>query len=375
MDKHTYDVLDGMRGVAAFAILTLHFNPEFGLAPWLPSAYLAVDFFFMLSGFVLAHAYDRRFESGMSATRFLSVRFIRLYPLYVLSVMIPVTGLCVAALARLKSSAALNSALCALSWNLLFLPTPDWQNGGPLFPLNGPAWSLFFELAVNLLWAIGWSHLARRELWLTVAIAALLLMFAGLGAGDLSGGFNWATFLFGGCRALFGFSTGVLVFRVFGNLSRSRLNPLLPVLGLVFVLWGPVPFGEWRTVYDLAAVMFVFPLLLIFGSRTRSVARTRKLCGFAGATSYAIYVLHEPVLGAIDRIAVRLTGNSIYLSGTVACLFACAVIVGLAWMAHRWFDEPVRKWLHVCLSRRERRGDAKVDPMTHRDLNERNVNL
>src|ERR1700761_6004380 len=77
---HAYPALDGLRGVAAIAVMLHHFRPL--TAPWLfAHGYLAVDLFFLLSGFVIAHAYDARFRKGLGVPAFLVIRLIRLWPM------------------------------------------------------------------------------------------------------------------------------------------------------------------------------------------------------------------------------------------------------------------------------------------------------
>src|ERR1700722_3197255 len=133
---HGFSALDGLRGVAAISIVVFHYSQNLG---WelLPNAYLAVDFFFMLSGFVIAHAYEARLRSGQTVAEFMQRRLIRLYPLYWLGTTLPIILIAVAAwFGESHPAGTLTAASYFLG--LLFLPTPSNLSvfGSRVFPLN-----------------------------------------------------------------------------------------------------------------------------------------------------------------------------------------------------------------------------------------------
>ena len=162
MKSHQFTTLDGLRGVAAAAVVTRHATDYFSwgsqyipsLKPGAPpvpvgplfESYLAVDFFFVLSGFVLAHAYWRRLCSGMSAVEFICLRLIRLYPLYLIALVFAIAAACIEVVAGGRSVTSLVKNIIPA---VLFLPAPALTVFGTLFPLNMPTWSLFFELVAN----------------------------------------------------------------------------------------------------------------------------------------------------------------------------------------------------------------------------------
>jgi peptidoglycan/LPS O-acetylase OafA/YrhL len=167
-DKRTFVTLDGLRGVAAFAVLvrhTLTYNLLF-------ESYLAVDFFFVLSGFVLEHAYGKRLRGEMSPAAFMKVRLIRLYPLYALALALST----VPTLTQyLHGNPPAPGVAIDYAAAILFLPTPASPS---LFPLVGPSWSLFFELVANGAFAIFWRRLGNRVLMAVVFGSALVLIAA-----------------------------------------------------------------------------------------------------------------------------------------------------------------------------------------------------
>ena len=153
--KERFVVLDGMRGVAALAVIIDHVASPL-MQTLIPGRYLAVDFFFVLSGFVLAHVYLTRLAEGrMSPGAFLRVRAIRFAPLYLAAFALGAALALLYALRGWHEHTLPHVATSAL-FGVFMLPTPPplsiWPDAP--FPLNGPTWSLFFELAVNAVFAL-----------------------------------------------------------------------------------------------------------------------------------------------------------------------------------------------------------------------------
>ncbi|MGZ8408081.1 MAG: acyltransferase family protein, partial [Caulobacteraceae bacterium] len=159
-EKRTFAALDGVRGVAALAVMLFHTGTWPVIGRMFPSAYLAVDLFFALSGFVVAHAYGARMANGMGVRAFLRARFVRLWPLFALGMAVGLSAYVIRSLRfdefdlwALTKSFALQAS---------FLPDLSTRTtDGRMFPMNGPAWSLFFELAVNVVFAFTALMLSR----------------------------------------------------------------------------------------------------------------------------------------------------------------------------------------------------------------------
>ncbi len=172
--KPHYHLLDGLRGVAALVVICFHIGEDFAtnnLTHYFSHGYLAVDFFFMLSGFVIGYAYDDR-RNSMSVGTFIKRRVIRLHP------MVIVGALFGAVMFYGQGSEYLNVksvplALLAFATLLNMLLVPAWsgvevRGFGEIFPLNGPAWSLFFEYIANLLYVLFIRKLSTHRLALLV---------------------------------------------------------------------------------------------------------------------------------------------------------------------------------------------------------------
>lgn len=342
----TFIALDGLRGVAALCVVFLHIFRFTG--EWrLPTAYLAVDLFFVLSGFVLAHAYERAFRRGLSPWLFMAQRFIRLYPLYLIGILL---GIVVVAL-----SIRFGSGGSALMWTwerlgrtlpyaLLMVPCPPWLED-TMFPLNTIMWSIFFELLVNLLWALTWRWLeSTRTLVIVVALAAAGLIVTWNIWGVLNLGPTWASFMGGLARVLYSFPLGILLYRAY---QRWKL-PSLPVLPLLLAL--PLLFLMPRGITaELFAVLFILPSIVLLAAHSRPAAGLAVACSYLGEASYAIYVVHKKVYdltyAAILKV-LHIRGEA--FAPWISLPFIAGLVV-LCILLNRLFDEPVRRVLSTAV--------------------------
>ncbi len=329
MKPQRFLVLDGMRGIAAFAVLWMHAGFGFGAAFYPRHGYLAVDFFFALSGFVLAHAYGSRIFEGLSFTAFARIRLIRLYPLIFL-------GAVLGALAFDPgwpgSSAELfwlnSSIFLILPFGLLFHLSA--------FPVNTPVWSLFFEFVANAVYFFNArrdKHKALKALVFLMASGLVLAAITHL-AGSLRnvGVASFSAFLAGIPRVAFSFGLGVLMHRYALTAQLPRLPDYAVALALAALLAVPT-YGWW---FDILCVLLGFPLLLGLGAQARITPGLSRFWYWSGALSYPLYIIHEPVLRAAYRL---------HMDDRAAMLLA----IILAWAALCWFDVPLR----ATLARRE----------------------
>lgn len=333
--QHRFVLLDALRGLAAVFVLFRHTGQfwHFGFY----RSYLAVDVFFLLSGFVIAFAYDEKLRTGaMTLGSFLLVRLIRMYPVYLLSV-----GLCLLIWWDRLGDVGLVLALTAL-----FLPWPAPGNAS-LFALNGPYWSLFYELVANLLY--GWI----RPL-LTNLVLRSVLIVAGLGVaaaawlhGNLDSGFLWnpESYLAGFSRSLFGIFLGVLLHRHYERLARwvSLVPPWLAFV-LVGVILASPPLPGFNAAIDLACVFVAFPLLVLAASRYRS-GRGAPVLLAMGAASYPLYVVHQQ-MGTIVQF---LTGSWVQAQAPWSGVLFLSGLLCFAVLLERRVDAPLRRWLRKTL--------------------------
>lgn len=344
-DARIYHVLDGFRGVAALAVLINHTTGTFGATHLLGSTQIAVDIFFVVSGFVLAHAYEKRFAAGMTVAEFMRKRLVRFYPLYILGIVIIPVAYYGAHMVGVTISDGRSASLLDMSFNLFFLPTP---NQGKLFPPNTPAWSLFFELAINLIYVVIWKWLSTPRLISVVAASVVALAVAGIHYGSLDIGYDWNSLLGGAARVCFGFSAGVLTYRIsarFGGVPLVGYPVLIAVVALV--LSAHIPDGWLRAIYDLCAVVIIAPAVVMLGAQIKVSGRIAESMKFVGAISYALYVLHYPVLIIFKRATLQWSD----LSPNIASAVYVGIALCIASGAHYCFDVPIRR----AMSRRAKR--------------------
>ena len=335
--KH-FTGLDGLRGVAALVVVFLHgtlFIEHVGYTP--DAACLAVDFFFLLSGFVVAHAYDGRLDRIMTWREFITVRIIRLYPM--LFVGTAVGGL-LFVLSRLQTHELdiWISVLIAIG-SFALLPV-GFAAADIGYPVNVAAWSLFFEFFANALYGSRFGRLSNRRLVVFVAVSGVALIPMALWGGPyIRIGFGTpAAFLLGFVRVTYPFWVGVLLFRVF----QLRVMPKLPIamIGATLALLLLAPVND--PTYNLVLVLAVFPVIVLFGACAVPGNRTAHACAFLGRLSYPLYLIHVPVFRIANRLAERMhLGISpwvLIIAGSVASVIAAeALLIS--------FDQPVRRWL------------------------------
>lgn len=343
MQKQTkFATLDVMRGLAAIAVMALHLNFTPGVPGRMSSAHLSVDLFFIISGFVIAHAYSERLTAGMSWTEFMLVRLVRLYPLYL-------AGLALGLLWRISALALHQPAAMtavdigrAAILGLAFLPAPSNGASTDAWPLNPVFWSLFFEIIVNLGAALVWRRLTGLALGLIVLLGATALSAVAMTLGSLQHGYQFHELWAGLARATFSFFAGVAIFRLGERAMAPKLPPIVAVALIAAILLCPVSHGV-RAAFDLAAVLIAFPLLVAAARNNPGPIMTR-LFGALGAASYAIYTLHRPLIGVADVFKDALAlPRPLYAMG-----FMVMVIVGSI-VVDRVYDLPARRWLKAHL--------------------------
>jgi peptidoglycan/LPS O-acetylase OafA/YrhL len=313
-----YHTLDGLRGMAALAVAAFHLGT---LSP-LKHAWVAVDLFFLMSGFVLASAYEKRIlERGFWP--FIRARLVRLYPMLAVGVAIP---LAVYVFVYLQGHALEppGPTFASAAFSLLYLPSRLGASDG-LFPLNGPFWSLSCEMAVNVVYGLLLPWLSNRILGLIVGVAGVAFGYALIATGvDFTPG--WANWIWCVPRTAFSFFLGVLIFRL--PLPKPRVPIIANMMFCALLLTvSPPPF----------AVLVGFPLLLICSIQNEQQSR---VLSWAGAVSYPLYALHEPLIVPFEHLLSRVGANTM-----TASFGALAVIVVVSAVALKAWDEPVRRFL------------------------------
>ncbi|WP_432709185.1 acyltransferase family protein [Pedobacter sp.] len=341
--KHHFELLDGLRGVAALAIVCFHFMevayPD-AINNFIGHGFLAVDFFFCLSGFVIAYAYDDRIEK-MGLVEFFKSRIIRLHPLVILGT---VLGLLAFLFDPFGGSAHTYSAgrifLIFLS-SIFLIPLPIMEDRFfNLFGLNAPAWSLFWEYVANIAYALILVKLTRNILLALAVLAAGSLCYVAFSSGSLLGGWGGSTFWHGGARIAYSFLAGMLIFR-FNLIIKSKIGFLGLSTLLLFAFLMPFSWG-WQA--QLAVVLLYFPLIIMLGAGARVSEGLKKLCKFSGDISYPLYMTHYSVIFMFLNYYTAVQPTTAQL--VLIIITGMILLIGVAYVAMVAFDIPVRRYLN-----------------------------
>ncbi len=359
--KPHYEILNGLRGVAALMVIFYHIFEAFATSPFdqkFNHGYLAVDFFFVLSGFVIAYAYDDRWDK-MSTKDFFKRRLIRLHPLIVIGFIFgAITFLIQGSVKWNGSPTPLSMVMLATLLSLFLIPaypgaSYEVRGNAEMFPLNGPTWSLFFEYIGNILYAIMLRRINTKALATLVVASAIGLAYFSIsgmsGYGHLGVGWTLAdnNFLGGMLRVIFSFSMGQLLSRTFKPI-KIRGAFWFTSLVIVVLLAMPYVTGEatmWiNGIYDAVVVIFVFPFLVFLGASGKTTDKfTTKMCKFMGDISYPLYIVHYPFM-YLFYAWIWKNGYTFAQTWHVAVLLIISCIL-LAYLVLKLYDIPVRRYL------------------------------
>ncbi|WP_183567277.1 acyltransferase family protein [Mucilaginibacter sp. SP1R1] len=357
--KSHYEILDGLRGVAALFVVIFHTFEAYAdgnrFKQIINHGYLAVDFFFLLSGFVVAYAYDDRW-SKMTQWDFYKRRLIRLQPMVIMGTIIG------AILFYFQGGAMFSLINQTPVWKMLIvmlvgftlipiLPSMDIRGWQEMHPLDGPAWSLFFEYIANILYALFIRKFSKPVLSIFVFLSACLLIhYTVMGPqGDVIGGWSIdkTQLNIGFTRLLYPFFAGVLL---------SRMGKLIHIKGafwvcslLVIVILCIPRIGDekhlWMNgLYESFCIIILFPLIVSIGAGGSIKGKySLRVCKFFGDISYPLYITHYPLIYLYTAWAVD---NKVPVSyGIPIGMLLFIVSIAIAYACLKLYDEPVREWL------------------------------
>ena len=368
--KPHYELLDGLRGVAALLVVFYHIFEGFsfaeltnaagdGVISTLNHGHIAVDFFFMLSGFVISYAYDDRWGK-MSIGDFFKRRLVRLHPMVVMGALVGVATFVAAGCRQWDGTVTpVSYVLMALVLTMFMVPALpglpyEVRGNGEMFPLNGPAWSLFFEYVGNILYALFIRRLSTKAL--AILAAALGVAHAFFFVGDVSGygcvGVGWtidSVNFFGGLvRMLFPFTVGMLLARTF---VPRKVKGAFWVCTILLVAIFSVPYiasagsVSLNSLYEVICIALLFPLIVWMGAcGTCGGSFTGHVSKLLGDLSYPLYIVHYPIMYLFYAWLIE---EKYYTLGETWAVSAMVVAVSilLAFLLLKLYDEPVRRYL------------------------------
>lgn len=372
--KPHYALLDGLRGAAALMVVWYHVFEGFAFAQGtgietFNHGHIGVDFFFMLSGFVISYAYDDRWQTPgqkrLTLTDFFKRRLIRLHPMIIIGAIIGlITFMIQGGVKWDGTETPVQWVMVALLMGMLLLPAYpgagyDVRGNGEMYSLNGPSWSLFFEYLGNIMYALFIRSLSNKALACLVAVIGAL--WAWFAVGNVSGydmlGVGWtldgANFFGGLLRMTFPFTLGMLLARNFKPVHVPGIFwlSIAVMFGLFSVPYIPADLCpclqgiSLNSAYELACIVLVFPVIVwLAASGSMTTNLSSKVCKFLGDISYPLYIVHYPVMYLFYSWLIE---NKMYTLGETwqVVVLVFAVNITLAYACLKLYDEPVRRWL------------------------------
>ena len=363
--KPHYHLLDGLRGVAALMVIWYHVFEGYAFAggttiDTFNHGYLAVDFFFILSGFVIGYAYDDRWGKNFTMKDFIKRRLIRLHPMVIMGAVVgSITFYIQGSVQWDGTHIGISMVMLSLLCTIFFIPAMpgvgyEVRGNGEMFPLNGPCWSLFFEYIGNILYALFIRRLSNKALTIVVVLLGVALasfaIFNVSGYGNIGVGWtlDGVNFIGGLLRMLFPFSMGMLLSR---NFKPMKLRGAFWICTLVMIALFAVPYLEGTEsictngIYEAFCIIIAFPILLWIGaSGTTTDKKSTQICKFLGDISYPIYVIHYPFMYLFYAWLIK---NQLFTLGetwqVALCVYAWNIL--FAYLCLKLYDEPVRKYL------------------------------
>ena len=346
--KKHFEILDGLRGIAALAVVIFHFMewvfPDVS-KNFIGHGFLAVDFFFCLSGFVIGYAYDDRIRK-MGVGEFFKSRLIRLHPLVVLGAVLGLLGFFLDPFALPFAYDPGKVALLFVC-SLFLIPLPLMEERFfNLFAFNAPAWSLFWEYVANIFYGFVLCKVRHGGLAALTILAAAGLCLVSYQAGNLLGGWSKDNFLDGGARVAYSFSAGLFLYRS-NWIIKNRLGfaGLAVLLLLAFIM----PSSDWNWLTEALVVLFYFPLLVSLGAGSSLSAQWKKVCQFSGDISYPLYMTHYAAIWVFGNYLISKKPPADEL--TFIIVSGIIFLVVIAYFVMVLYDIPVRRYLAKKASR------------------------
>ncbi|GHT32711.1 acyltransferase [Bacteroidia bacterium] len=356
--KPHYEILDGLRGVAAIVVLAFHIFEAYTLDPYekvVNHGYLAVDFFFVLSGFVIGYAYDDRWKK-MNFGDFFKRRLVRLHPMVVMGMILGALLFYFGASPEfsLIADVPVWKLLLYMVLGMLLIPTPpsiDIRGWEEMYTLDAPCWSLFFEYIANILYGLFIRKFSTKALAVLVFLAGCVTVHLTLSeTGDVSGGwaFTGTQLRYGFTRLIYPFFAGLLLYRL-GKLGHLK-NAFLWCSMILLIVFLMPRIGDhahyWMNgIYESAVIIIVFPLIVYLGASGEVKGKyVSKVCKFLGDMSYPVYIVNYPII----YIWVGWLSNHDHPSFADSYWGAILVfvsVIALSYALWKLYDVPVRRWL------------------------------
>jgi peptidoglycan/LPS O-acetylase OafA/YrhL len=352
--------LDGLRGVAALSVAIYHGGRIFGGKPLLPQAYLAVDFFFLLSGVVVSYAYEARLLLG-NTFEYLQTRVIRLYPMIIVGAVLGISVIATSPGARGLPTWTVAGMFFLAALCLPLLKPDVFPGTSSITPVNGPSWSLFFEIFINVVYGFMAKHLTTKRL-ISIVIVSLVVESIGIFHYQTADfGVHVSEFGWGFARVVFPFFAGILIRRITAG-GGIRTPPVAPAVLAILILitFAISTHGLATAIVNFADIAIVYPGVIILAMEERSSGSQSRILVWLGMLSYPLYIIHMPIFMWLAR-AQRFVGLRMEVSAYLWIAFAIVFATAVALAGYHFYDVPVRAAL--TRMRKQKSRSAPVGPI------------
>lgn len=352
--KPHFEILDGLRGLAAVVVVIFHFM-EIVITDFsnnfISHGYLAVDFFFCLSGFVIAYAYDSRI-AGIGLKTFIKLRLIRLQPLVIIGSVLGLLTFLFDPYTNLYAVYGFKETALIFLTSSFLIPYPVVaERFFNLFNLNAPSWSLFWEYVANLIYATILFKATKKALGPLVLLATVVLFYVGWNSGNLVGGWSGSTFFDGLARISFSFLMGMFIFRA-NWIIKNKLG-LLGMSALLLLAFLTPYNDQWNWLIDPLLVAFYFPLIVSLGAGASLAGKHHHINKFSGDISYPLYMTHYPFIWIFLSYVVVEKPSMDELTWVIP--ISVISLIALAYLVFKFLDFPIRRYFTDKLKARANR--------------------
>jgi peptidoglycan/LPS O-acetylase OafA/YrhL len=340
--KQHFDILDGLRCIAALAVVLFHFMEWVFTDPsknFIGHGFLAVDFFFCLSGYVIGYAYDDRI-ANMGILEFLKSRLIRLHPLVIAGSVLGLLAFLYDPFGGHPELYSTGKIILAFVCSVLLIPLPLIEDRGfNLFSFNAPSWSLFWEYVANMVYVFVLYKIKRGLLLFLTLFSGLAICWVAYRSGNLLGGWSGPTFWDGSARISYSFLAGLFIYRS-NWIIKNKLGFL--GLSLLLILSFFMPSSKWNWLAEPLVVLLYFPLLISLGAGAALTSGLQKLCAFSGNISYPLYMTHYAALWMFGNYYTSHKPGTAQLAFIIVA--GIILLIGAAYLVMVLYDTPVRKY-------------------------------
>jgi peptidoglycan/LPS O-acetylase OafA/YrhL len=342
--RQHYQILDGLRGIAAIAVVIFHFMefiiPDYSKS-FIAHAYLSVDFFFCLSGFVIAYAYDERIKR-LGTIEFLKLRLIRLQPFVIIGSIIGLLAFVFDPFSNLFQTYGWATTLLMFLASSFLIPYPVvHERYFNLFHLNPPTWSLFWEYIANVFYGLVLYKMKTKVLFVLTLIAAMILFYEAKISGFLGVGWGGDNIHGGGVRVLYSFLIGMFIYRA-NLVIKNKLGFLS--IGVLLTLAFLFPFNDkMNFLIDPLLAVFYLPFIVALGAGGCLTSLWKKGCIFLGEISYPLYMIHYPFMWLFLSYmeAMKPSLNTLVMLVPVITI----LLIAMAYLLLKYIDQPIRNFL------------------------------